>query len=94
MNDEAARVELAQRQVHEALQPYLEDDEIAVSWVLTIEVAGVMRGTRGLAHRAGGGDDGTHPPTPWGALGMLVASSDVAREQLTRASSQPQPPPG
>jgi hypothetical protein len=72
---------LAQKAVHEALQGYLQDGEIAVHWTLTIDVA-AQDDVRYLAHRAGGGVDGTDMPTAWAAAGMLQASSDVARRQL------------
>lgn len=71
----------AQRAVHAALGGMLDDDEFALSWVLTIEVAG-PDGRRYLAHRAGGGADGTEAPMAWSALGMLRASAQVAERQL------------
>lgn len=71
----------AQKAVHEALGLYLGEGEIAVGWCLTIDVAG-QDGHRYLAHRAGGGHDGTENPMAWTALGMLTASADVARQQL------------
>lgn len=81
-------VEAAQLAVHKALGAYLEDNEIAVGWVLTIEVL-TDRGVHGLCHRAGGGMDGSGAPTAWAALGMLQASSDVARDQMKGMTWQP-----
>jgi len=60
----------AKQQVHEALADFLDEGEIAVSWCLTIDVAG-PDGIRYLAHRAGGGADGQDTPMAWTALGML-----------------------
>jgi hypothetical protein len=71
----------AQRAVHEAIGDLLEDGEIAVCWTLTIDVAG-SDNTRYLAHRAGGGADGTDNPMAWTALGMLRASMKVAESQV------------
>jgi hypothetical protein len=76
MSDEEAR-----RRVHEAIGGLLNEGEIAVSWVLTIDVAG-PDSTRYLAHRAGGGADGDDLPMAWTALGMLRASVGVAEQQL------------
>lgn len=67
--------------VHEALKGYLAEGEIAVAWTLTIDIA-TPDGCRYLAHRAGGGYDGTDAPMAWTALGMLQASRDVASQQL------------
>lgn len=78
----------AKRAVHEALRGFLEDGEIAVCWTLTIDVAG-QDGHRYLAHRAGGGVDGTENPQAWTAAGMLQASSDVARRQLEDMTGPP-----
>lgn len=72
----------AHERVHAAIQEDLLDDgEIAVSWVLTIDVAG-PEDTRYLAHRAGGGHNGEDGPMVWTALGMLRASVGVAERQL------------
>jgi hypothetical protein len=73
--------ETGQRAVHEALASYLDDGEIAIAWTLTIDVAG-PDGVRYLAHRSGGGHDGTSAPQLWTALGMLRASTQVAEGQL------------
>lgn len=67
--------------VHEAISLLLEDGEIAIHWTLTIDVAGPDN-VRYLAHRAGGGHDGTDGPMAWTALGMLRASVGVAEQQL------------
>jgi hypothetical protein len=71
----------AARAVHAALKKYLDEGEIAISWCLTIDVAG-PEDVRYLAHRSGGGIDGTDVPMAWTALGMLQASADMARNQL------------
>lgn len=67
--------------VHRALKGYLEDGELAVTWCLTIDVAG-PDGRRYIAHRSGGGHDGTDGPEVWTALGMLRAAVSVAEAQL------------
>ncbi|MDP2710795.1 MAG: hypothetical protein Q8O56_06215 [Solirubrobacteraceae bacterium] len=71
----------ARAKAHEAIGGLLDDDEIAVSWVLTVDVAG-LDGHRYLAHRSGGGTDGSDDPVVWVALGMLRASVQVAENQL------------
>lgn len=71
----------ARRRVHEAIGGLLDDGEIAISWCLTIDVAG-PDDVRYLAHRAGGGHDGTDNPMAWVALGMLQASVVVAEAQV------------
>lgn len=71
----------AQRAVHEAVGGMLADGEIAINWVLTIDVAGPDN-RRYLAHRAGGGHEGTDGPMAWTALGMLRASVGLAEAQL------------
>lgn len=71
----------AKARVHEAIGGLLEEGELAISWVLTIDVAG-PDSSRYLAHRAGGGADGEDNPMAWTALGMLQASARVAEAQL------------
>lgn len=71
----------ALRQIHQAIGELLDNGELAVAWTLTIDVAG-PDDLRYLAHRAGGGFDGTDPPMTWTALGMLRASVQVAEQQL------------
>lgn len=71
----------AHRKVHEAIGELLGDGELAISWVLTIDVAG-PDDLRYLAHRSGGGVDGGENPMAWTALGMLRASVGVAERQL------------
>lgn len=73
--------EEAARAVHEAIGGLLGEGELAICWTLTIDVAGA-NGRRYLAHRAGGGHDGTERPMAWAALGMLEASALSAREFL------------
>lgn len=75
----------AQRKVHDAIGSMLDDDEFAMGWVLTIDVAG-PDDRRYLAHRAGGGADGTDSPMMWTALGMLRASAQVAEAQLAEGT--------
>ena len=75
MTDEAAKA------IHEAIGASLDEGEIAISWVLTVDVAG-PDDTRYLAHRAGGGADGTDAPMTWQALGMLEASAQLAADQV------------
>lgn len=75
-----SREDAAQR-VHEALGAYLDEGEIAIGWCLTIDIAG-PDDRRYLAHRAGGGHDGTDSPMAWAALGMLRASMQVAENQM------------
>jgi hypothetical protein len=71
----------AQQAAHEAISGLLDEGEIAVGWTLTIDVAG-QDNVRYLAHRAGGGVDGSQRPMVWTAMGMLQASLDAARDQL------------
>ncbi len=78
----------AQRKVHEAIGGLLGGDEFAISWVLTIDVAG-PENVRYLSHRAGGGADGADHPMMWAALGMLRASAQVAERQLADATADP-----
>lgn len=73
--------DVARRRVHEAIAGLLDEEEIAICWVLTIDVAG-QDGLRYLAHRAGGGGDGSDAPMAWTALGMLRASASLAEAQL------------
>lgn len=77
----------ARRAVHDALREYLEEGELAISWVVTIDVVGVDGG-RYLLHRAGGGHDGTDGPMSWTALGMLRASARLAEDQVAEQSPE------
>jgi hypothetical protein len=79
-------VDQAQRDVHSALDSYLDEGEICVGWTLTMDVVGPDE-VRYLAHRAGGGVDGTDAPTMWTACGMLKASADVAADQLRECTT-------
>lgn len=81
----------AKRALHEAIQGYLDEGELAISWCLTVDVAG-PDGERYLAHRAGGGADGMDNPMAWTALGMLRASASVAEEQLLAATTDTDDP--
>jgi len=71
----------ARAALNEAVGGIVEDGEIAVGWILTVEVAG-QDGTRYLAHRAGGGHDGSSVPTVWASIGMAESFLDDARRQL------------
>lgn len=78
--------------VHEAIGAMLGEGEIAVAWVLTIDVAGAD-GSRYLAHRAGGGHDGGDGPMAWTALGMLETAAGTARAQLHDMTTELEDPP-
>lgn len=67
--------------VHDAIHHLLDEGELPICWVLTIDVAG-PDDTRYLAHRAGGGADGNDRPMAWAVLGMLRASAALAEQQL------------
>lgn len=67
--------------VHEAIGGLVPDGEIVVAWTLQLDVAG-PEDTRYLAHRAGGGIDGTDKPLVWQALGMIASALAVAEDQL------------
>jgi hypothetical protein len=69
------------QQLNDAIRAQLADDELAVSWILVVDVAGPS-GSRYLSHRAGGGVDGEEPPAPWTALGMGQAICSVANDQM------------
>jgi hypothetical protein len=74
------------KQVHQAIQGMLEDGELAICWVLTIDVAG-PDGDRYLAHRGGGGIDGEDAPMSWTALGMLRAAARIAEDQVIESTA-------
>jgi hypothetical protein len=67
--------------VQEGLALMADDGEIVTTWVATADVVG-PEGIRYLAHRAGGGHDGTEGPMAWVALGMLRASAALAEDQV------------
>lgn len=71
----------AKRRVHAAIQALLDPGEIAVCWTLTIDVVG-PDGTRYLAHRAGGGVDGTDLPMQWTVIGMARSTLLTAEQQI------------
>lgn len=75
----------AQANLHAAIGDSLGDGEIAIAWTLTIDVAGPDQ-RRYLAHRAGGGVDGSESPMAWTALGMLRASVRVAEDQVAECT--------
>jgi hypothetical protein len=68
--------------VQDALGGFLKEGEIITGWCVVAEVAD-HTGTR-LIHRAGGGAEGTEPPTIWEALGMLRAGEIMAEGQLAQ----------
>jgi hypothetical protein len=78
--------EAGQRAVHAAIDNYLDDGEIAISWCLVIDIAG-PDDRRYLAHRAGGGHDGTDFPMACAALGMLRAGTQIAEDQLRECTT-------
>jgi len=74
--------------VHEAIGGLLDDGEIPIAWCLVVDVVG-PDDVRYLAHRSGGGIDGSDAPMIWTALGMLRASLGVAEDQLSACSCDP-----
>lgn len=76
----------AQRIAQEALGAFLDEGEIITGWIVSMEVVGPNG--RYLAHRAGGGADGTEEPKTWIILGMLDAGRIEAEDAL-RASTVP-----
>lgn len=56
-----------------------------MSWVVVMEIAR-PDGGRHLAHRGGGGLDGTDAPMCWTALGMLESGATIAREQVSEST--------
>jgi hypothetical protein len=75
MSDEARRA------IHTAISEHLDEGEICVGWCIVLDVVAPDE-VRYLQHRAGGGVDGSEPPTVWAARGMLQTSADVAADQL------------
>lgn len=71
-----------QETLHRAIQNILDEGEISVNWILTIDVAG-PNDIRYLAHRSGGGVDGNDSPMIWHALGMINAAKVVAEKQVS-----------
>ena len=84
-NDE---YDAARKQVQEALALLLGDDEIIVSWVVSIDVIG-PNDRRYLAHRAGGGADGSSTPMMWHAIGMYRAALLSVEDQLRELTFDP-----
>ena len=80
----------ASQAIHVAVSDSLDEGEIAVAWCLTIDVAG-PDGMRYLAHRAGGGHDGTDKPMAWTALGMLRCSAQLAEDQMRDGTEDADP---
>lgn len=72
---------MSKTSLHDAIQASLDSDEIAISWVLVVDVAGPDE-TRYLGHRAGGGHDGESMPMSWQALGMMQAAALLASDQV------------
>lgn len=75
----------AKARLHQAIQGLLDEGELALTWVLTIDVA-APDDIRYLAHRAGGGINGQDNPMAWHALGMLQASAKLAEQELLDAT--------
>lgn len=67
--------------VQRALQELCEEDELVLSWLVVMEVAG-QGDVRYLEHISGGGIEGTDPPVVWQIVGMLEAALQGARDQL------------
>ncbi len=76
---------MSKSDLHDAIQASLDADEIAISWVLVVDVAG-PDDTRYLGHRAGGGHDGQSMPMSWQALGMMEAAVLLASDQVRAAT--------
>lgn len=77
----------AARGVHAALAGYLREGELVVAWHVTIEVV-AQDGVRYLAHRAGGGMDGSVRPTVWAVSGMLESAQVDVGDQLRRMTAE------
>jgi len=77
----------AQRAVQAACMKYLTEGETVVRWALTIEVER-EDGVPFLAHRAGGGEDGTDEPAPW----HVRALSESMSETMQRIMATGLPP--
>lgn len=75
----------ANTKVHEAISALLNEGEIAIQWCLVIDVAG-PDATRYVAHRVGGGSEGTDLPQTWEILGLLEASAALARSAVVGSS--------
>ena len=71
----------SRKDLHDAINAQIANDEMAVSWVVVIDVIG-PNNTRYLSHRAGGGADGLEAPPPWTVLGMGQAISGIANDQM------------
>jgi len=70
-------------EVHTAITDHLLDDgELAVGWMLVVDVVG-SDDARYLAYHAGGGVDGEDPPMIWVAVGMLEAGLLATQHQMT-----------
>lgn len=79
-------------QVHQAInQAFLDDGEIAINWVVIIDIAGTDD-SRYLSHRSGGGHDGNDAPTAWAALGMLRSGVLLAEAQLVDMTTYDEEP--
>lgn len=70
----------ARTDVQDALGGFLKEGEIITAWCVVAEV--VDHNGHRLIHRAGGGAEGTEPPSIWTAVGMLRSGEVTAEEQL------------
>lgn len=77
--------------LHDTISDLLDEGEIAIGWIVIVDVAG-PDGARYLSHRDGGGVDGTDPPTPWNAVGMLQAASAVSADKMLTVTYNEQDP--
>jgi hypothetical protein len=75
----------SETEIQQAIQDSLDDGELVINWVLTVDIAG-PDDMRYLAHRSGGGVDGTDHPMIWTALGMINAAKLVAESQAISAT--------
>lgn len=69
------------RDVQHALQGLVNEGDLIVGWFAVVEVA-TPEGTQYLAHRTGGGLDGSSPPTLWTELGMAQATVEDIKRAL------------
>lgn len=69
------------KDLHEAIEATLDPNEIAIQWIISVEVAG-ENSARYLVTRGGGGHDGSDEPMSWTVLGLLEASAAIVREHI------------
>lgn len=66
--------------LHDAISRVIPDDELAIHWIVLVEVAGPE--DSGLATYTGGGIDGTEDPSSWTILGALLATAEVMKDRV------------